>query len=220
MPDKKLCGPNGVPLDLRGSLTVTLSQKQHKCDQDIFVNLLGLPAIKRLHLLSVLYNLECYSITAIKQEFPSLFTGLGTLQGDYEIQVKQDAQPFSLGTARNIPIPLCDKVKQELDAMEAQGVISKIQQPTPWCTGMVVVKNRGVRICIDLKPLNRCVLREHHPLPKVYDILGQLTGATVFSKLDANSGFWQVPLAEKSRLFITFITLFRRYCYNKLPFGI
>ena len=62
MPDKKLCGPNGVLLDLRGSLTVTLSQKQHKCDQEIFVikqlkhNPLGLPAIKGLHLLSVLDN--------------------------------------------------------------------------------------------------------------------------------------------------------------------
>ena len=82
---QKLYGPNGVLLDLRGSFTVMLSQKQHKCDQDIFVNLLGLPAIKGLHLLSVLYNLECYPTTAIKQEFPSLFTGLGTLQGDYEI---------------------------------------------------------------------------------------------------------------------------------------
>ena len=91
------------------------------------MNLLGLPAIKGLHLLSVLYNLECYPTTAIKQEFPSLFTGLGTLQGDYEIQVKQDAQPLSLGTTRNIPLPLRDKVKQELDAMEDQGVISKVQ---------------------------------------------------------------------------------------------
>ena len=57
MPGKKLCGPNGVLLDLRGSLTVTtVSQKQHKCDQEIFVvkqlkhNLLGLQAIKGLHL--------------------------------------------------------------------------------------------------------------------------------------------------------------------------
>ena len=100
-------------------------------------------------------------------------------------------QPFSLGTARNIPLPLHDKVKQELDTMEAQGVISKVQQPTSWCTGMVVVKkNGGVRTCINLKPLNQCVLRERHPLLKVNDILGQLTGATVFSKLDANSGFW------------------------------
>ena len=125
-------------------------------------------------------------------------------------------------TARNIPLPLRGKVNQELDAMEAEGVTSKVQQPTPWCTGMVGVKkkNGGVRICIDLKPLNRCVLREQHPLPKVDDILGQLTGATVFSKLDANSGFWQVPLAKKSRLFITFIIPFGRYCYNILPFDI
>ena len=104
------------------------------------MNILGLPAIKGLHLLSFLCNLECYPTTAIKQEFPSLFTGLGTLQGDYKIQVKQDAQPVSLGTARNILLPLHDKMKQELDAMEAQGVISKVQQPTPWRTGMVVVK--------------------------------------------------------------------------------
>ena len=119
-------------------------------------------------------------------------------------------------------VPLFDKVKQELDVMEAQGDISKVQQITPWCTGMVVVKrkNEGVRICVNLKPLNQCILRQHHPLLKVDDILGQLTGATMFSKLDVNSGFWQVPLAEKSRLFTTFITPFGRYCYNKLPFGI
>ena len=83
------------------------------------MNLLGLPAIKGLHLISVYYNLECCPTTAIKKEFPSSFTGLGTLQDDYEIQVKQDAQPFRLGTARNIPLSLRDKVKQELDAMEA-----------------------------------------------------------------------------------------------------
>ena len=71
------------------------------------------------------------------------------------VQVKPDAQPFSLGTARNIPFPLRDKVKQELNAMEAQGVISKVQQLIPWCAGMVVAKkNEGVRIFINLKPLN------------------------------------------------------------------
>ena len=69
MPDKKLCGPNGVLLDLRGSLTVPLSQKRHKCEQEIFVNLLRLPAIRGFHLLSVLDNLECDSTTAIKQVY-------------------------------------------------------------------------------------------------------------------------------------------------------
>ena len=79
--------------------------------------------------------------------------------------------------------------------MEKAGVISKVTEPTEWCAGMVVVpkKTGKVRICIDLKPLNQSMLREVHPLPKVDDTLVQLAGAKVFSKLDANSGFWQIP---------------------------
>ena len=42
----------------------------------------------------------------------------------------------------------------------------------------------------------------------------------MFSRLDANSGFWQIPLSDHSRLLTTFITPFGRFCYNKLPFGI
>ena len=42
----------------------------------------------------------------------------------------------------------------------------------------------------------------------------------MFSKLDANSGFWQVKLNSKSALLTTFITPFGRYCFNRLPFGI
>ena len=144
---------------------------------------------------------------------------MGTLEGEYEIRLKPNPQPYCLGTARNIPIPICESVKETLAQMEAQGVISKVQQPTPRCAGMVVVnkKNGGVRVCVDLKPLNRCVLREHHPLPKIDETLAQLSGATTFSKLDANSGFWQVPLSENSKLLTTFITPFG---HNKLPFGI
>ena len=60
---------------------------------------------------------------------------------------------------------------------------------------MVVVpkKERAIYICVDLKPLNQNVLCEVHPLPKVDETLAQLSGGKVFSKLDANSGFWQIP---------------------------
>ena len=106
--------------------------------------------------------------------------------------------------------------------MEKLGVISKVDKPTHWCAGMVVVpkKSGEVHICVDLKPLNERVLREAHPLPGVDETLAQLTGATVMSKLDANSGFWQIPLSKDSRELTTFITPFGRYCFNKLPFGI
>ena len=106
--------------------------------------------------------------------------------------------------------------------MEDLGVISKIDQPTPWCAGMVVVpkKSGEVRICVDLKPLNSSVLREVHPLTAVDETVAQLSGAAVFSKLDANSGFWQIPSAATSGHLTTFITPFGWYCFNKLPFGI
>ena len=86
---------------------------------------------------------------------------------------------------------------------------------------VIVPKPSGsVRICVDLKPLNKSVMREIHPLPKVDTNLAQLTGARLFSKLDTNSGFWQVPLSKESRLLTTFITPYGRFCFNKLPFGI
>lgn len=76
------------------------------------------------------------------------------------------------------------------------------------------------RICVDLTHLNKNVLREYHPLPNIDDTLAQLTEATKFTKLDANSGFWQIPLAKSSRLLTTLITPVGRFCFNKLPFGI
>jgi len=106
--------------------------------------------------------------------------------------------------------------------MESMQVISKIDEPTPWCAGMVVVpkKTGNIRICVDLKPLNESVQREVHPHPTVDDTLAQLSRAKMFSSLDTNSGFWQVPLEQSSRLLTTFLTPYGRYCFNKIPFGI
>ena len=194
-------------------------QAAYLCYKNLKNNLLGLPAITALQLLMKVYSIQPGNV---HHSFPELFQGLGTLKGDYQIQLKPDAKPYALYTARNVPIPLHGRVKQELERMEKLGVISKVDKPTLWCTGVMVVpkKSGDVRICVDLKPLNESVLRETHPLPGVDETLAQLTGATVMSKLDANGGFWQIPLSKDCRELTTFITPFGRYCFNKLPFGI
>ena len=112
----------------------------------------------------------------------------------------------------------CDELKH----MKSIGVISPVSEPSPWCSSMVVVpKPSGqVRICVRSQTFNWNVQREFHSLPCVEETLAQLTGARVFTKLDANSGFWQIPLARNSRLLTTFITPFEKYCFHKLPFGI
>ena len=57
-------------------------------------------------------------------------------------------------------------------------------------------------------------------LPLVDHISAQLTGATVFTKLDTNTGLWQIKFSEESALYTTFITPFGRFCFKRLPLGI
>ena len=225
-PEKILYGPSREPLQVVGQFMGKLSHRGRQSQQQVFVveglknNLLGLPAITALHLAARVDTSN--SETDICRRFPKVFKGLGNLGDEFAIKLKPDATPHALFTPRHVPLPLRPKVVQELKRMESMGVNSKVNEPTPWCAGMVVVpkKSGDVRICVDLKPLNESVLREVHPLPRVNETLAQLTGARVFSKLDANSGFWQIPLAKPSRLLTTFITPTGRYCFNKLPFGI
>ena len=106
--------------------------------------------------------------------------------------------------------------------MENLGVITKVNNPTDWCAGMVVMPkpNGNIRICVDLTKLNASVCRERHILPSVKQILAQIGESTIFSKLDANVGFWQIKLSKQSALLTTFITPNGRYCFNRLLFGI
>ena len=101
-------------------------------------------------------------------------------------------------------------------------MISRIEEPTAWCAGMVVVlKGDGsVRICVDLTRLNLAVCRERHLLPSVEQSLALLENAKVYSKVDANSGFWQIELGKSPAVLNTFITPFGRFHFNCLLFGI
>ena len=183
--------------------------------------LLGRPAIEALGV-AVRVDQILANKAIVVSKFPHLFKGLGCMKGAYHIQLKENAVPFALTIPRRVPIALMSKVQSELQRMEKIGVISQVKEPTDWCAGMVVVPKSGgtVRICVDLTKLNQNVRRERLMLPSVEQTLARLGGAMVFSKLDANSGFWQVELTKESSLLTTFITPFGRYRFNRLPFGI
>ena len=160
--------------------------------------LLGLPAIKALGLLICVDSID---MGTLKSSYPKLCSGLGMLQQPYTIKLKPDSVPFSVRTPRRIPVPLVGPVKEELQHMVALGVISRVEEPTDWCVGMVVLSKKNqtkVRLCVDLTGLNVYVCCEKYILPSVEQSLGKFTGAKRFSKLDANMGFWQIPLTKES----------------------
>ena len=224
---KVLLGPARQKLEAIGQFNGHFVHKGETCQHTVFVvkglktNLLGLPIIIALNLVTRVSEISDYGVD-IPKMFPKVFHGLGTMGEAYSIKLTPGAQPRAIYAPRNVPLPLRGRVQEELARMQSMGVISRVDQPSPWCAGMVMVpkKNGTVRICVDLKMLNESVLREIHPLPKEDETLALLSGATYFTKLDANSGFWQMPLSADSRLLTTFLTPYGRFCFNKLPFGI
>ena len=63
-------------------------------------------------------------------------------------------------------------------------------------------------------------MREHHHMPTRDDLVVDLSGSKYFSKLDANSAFWQIKLDYESSLLTTFNTPWGRYRFKRLPYGI
>src|SRR5207253_11082832 len=154
--------------------------------------------------------------------YPKLFTGLGCIKDEFNIVLQPDPTPYSVSTPRRVPIPLLPQVKEELKRMVDLGVIERVSEPTQWCAPMTIAwkKSGQLRICASLEELNKQLVRGKTVMPTSDETLGKLAGARVCSKLDANWGFWQIPLAKASQPLTTFITPFGRFMYKRLPFGI
>ncbi|UYV64942.1 K02A2.6-like, partial [Cordylochernes scorpioides] len=196
--DKILQGPNGIPLETVGMIHVELQNKgQHLNSKIYIVDKLKQPLLsgetsEKLNIVRMIQQLSSNFLNP-KREFPEIFNGLGHAKINYKISLQPDAKPYALCTPRRVPIPLMKQVEEQLEEMTRLGVIESVEEPNEWCAGMVAVSKPGgkIRICVDLTKLNQYIRRENYPLPATEHILGQLGNACYFSKLDANSGFWQ-----------------------------
>ena len=167
--DKVLMGTGQATLDDLGQFTATISYKDVSTEKVLYVvdrqehALLYKGACERLKLLT--FHVD--SVSEYRAKCSELFDGLGELQDyPYTIKLKDDASPVAITVPRRVPYPILPKVKTELDRLVAQGVISKVERPTDWCSGLVVVPKANktdVRLCVDLTQLNKAVKREFHP---------------------------------------------------------
>ena len=137
---RTLCGPSRKPLKVVGQCSVNLTYNDRSSKQQLFVveglrsNLLGLPAITALDLARRLEEttVETPSLPSSTYitRFKNVFQGLGTLGEEYEIKLKPGATPSALFAPRRVPLPLREKVREELQRMEDMGVITRVDVPT------------------------------------------------------------------------------------------
>ena len=161
------------------------------------------------------------SLDKLLSQYKDTFGELGKMETEYEMKVKDDIDPI-VSTARKIPYAQREKVLKELNRMEKLGVIVKEDGPTEWVNPIIVVNkpNGRVGICMDPQRLNQALKREYYQIPTVEDIASKMPGASYYSKLDASSGFYQIPLSEESSKLCTFATPFGRWRFKRMPFGI
>ena len=171
-------------------------------------------------------------ITAIKEQvvalFPDVFDKTGKLKAmagtPMKIHIKPGATPFALSTARQIPIPLREKVRNKILDMCEQGIIEQVGDVvTEWCSPMVVCHkpNGDIRICTDFTRLNQHCARPFHPQQTPKDAIDSVRpGDNFFSVLDARNGYWQMEIDKDSQLLTTFITPEGRFKYLRAPMGL
>ena len=158
-----------------------------------------------------------------KPENQCLYSGLGKLRDrKVELHAKPNAKPV-LQNARRLPFsqrPLVEaKIKELLDL----DIIEKAEGPTKFVSPIVVVPKPGgkeIRLCVDMRQVNEEIERERFPIPTVEEILHEMNGSKVFSKLDLKWGFHQLELSEESRDLTTFATHLGNFRYKRLNFGV
>lgn len=158
----------------------------------------------------------------VLSDYKDIFEGIGVIPGSCKLHLKQNAVPV-VNPARRVPEALRNRLQEELNRMESNGIISKVNIPTDWVNSLVVVekpKTGQLRICLDPKALNDAIRRPHYPMPTLDDVTSQLAGCQYFSLVDITHAYWSIRLDEESSYLTTFSTPFSRYKFERLPYGL
>jgi len=222
------------PLSLKGSFHAAVESNDRVTEAQIFVaagnsgNLLSYKTASELGLIKIKVDTvkqdDGITVEKLAQKHPELFAGVGMLK-NHQVQlhidpnVKPVAQPH-----RRIPFHLQKMVEKEIQILLEQDIIEPVEGPTEWISPIVTpIKPNDpskIRLCVDMRAANEAILRTRYVTPTLDDIIHDLNGATVFSKLDLHMAYTQLEIHPDSRAISNFSTHIGLFRYKRLFFGI
>ncbi|KAL4347884.1 hypothetical protein GQ457_17G008840 [Hibiscus cannabinus] len=160
--------------------------------------------------------LESWRVSKRYRELPGLPP---TREVEFGIDVQPGTSPISITPYRMEPVEL-KELKKQLEELQDKGFIRP--STSPWGAPVLFVKKKDgtMRLYIDYRQLNRVTIKNKYPLPRIEDLFDQLKDASVFSKIDLRSGYYQMRVKEADVPKTAFRTRYGHFEFLVMPFGL
>ena len=138
---------------------------------------------------------------------------------EFSIKLIPRTGPISIAPYRMSPIELSELKGQLEELLEKKFIRPSV---TPWGAPILFVKkNAGsMRLCVDYRQLNKMTVKNKCPLPRIDDLMDQLQGAVVFSKIDLRSRYYQIRVKDEDIPKTTFRTRHGHYEFTVMSFSL
>lgn len=146
---------------------------------------------------------------------------IGTVK-DYEATVKLTENRYISKKPYRCSFQDKLEIEKQVEDLLNAGLIEESSSPYAAPVTMVFKREEGKRsrLCIDFKELNKIVVPESQPFPRIDDLTIRARNCKFFTKLDVNSAFWSIPVRAKDRYKLAFVTHHGHWQWRCLPFGL
>ncbi|GJX02505.1 putative reverse transcriptase domain-containing protein [Tanacetum coccineum] len=136
-----------------------------------------------------------------------------------DVLVAQDFLEVFLEDLLGLP-PIRQELSSQLLELVDKGFIQL--SSLPWRASVLFVKKKDIsfRMCIDYREMNKLIVKNWYPLPRIDDLFDQLQGSSVYSKIDLRSGYHQLIVREEDILKTAFRTRYGHYEFQVMPFSL
>lgn len=160
-------------------------------------------------------------VSRLQDEFPEVFTDMrGTCKKTLRLQLTDCSGVFV--RARPVPLALRGRVQRELERLERDGTIYRLEHSDFGTPIVPVVKSDGeIRVCGDYKiTINPKLKRDFYPLPRIEELFANLSNGEEYTKIDLRHAYEQVLLEEDSQRYTAITTHVGTFAYRRVPYGL